>query len=129
MELKLSQAIRLGAMLKPQGVGMWKTSDGKTCALGAAADALSILNTPNSWTKLREIYPILGNPLPTAGSGPKIDCPACGNIQLCVGSAIAHLNDDRRHLWTREQIADWVESLEKQSEIASPESVEQGVTG
>jgi hypothetical protein len=49
-------------------------------------------------------------------------CPECGGVwQDSAGSemwALYHLND--HHRWTREQIADWVESVERTIEAQSP---------
>lgn len=97
--MKLSEAIRLGAMLKPQAFG--KLSDGVgTCALGAAEDAVGM-----SWFAA---WP-LQHPAFTAG------CPACKYVPDVIDQATpAHLNDV--HRWTREQIADWVESIEPSTE-------------
>lgn len=100
--MKLSEAIRLGSMLHPQGfeelrsyqyddlgavIGM------KTCALGAAQAA-------GYW--LDDICIT------------RLQCPACATVEW-LDNLIPHLNDD--HRWTREAIADWVETLELRKEI------------
>lgn len=105
--MKLSEAIRLGAMLKPQGFGHID-NDG-TCALGAAYDALGKLNDKGFYyEQLMTVFPILR-------IADRVACPVChqprGMFQLAT---IPHLNDD--HLWTRERIADWVEQIEQQQE-------------
>ena len=114
-DMKLHEAIRLGAMVKPQGRGAFYTPNG-TCAAGAALDAIGRLDTtacaPNAATSvaqiflLRECFPILAN-LPNF-------CPACERpFSGGWGFAemqLAHLNDI--HRWTREQIADWVQTIE-----------------
>ena len=115
--MKLSEQIRLGAMLKPQAFGMlrrpvdWppvlgdvlglRATEG-TCAYGAAMDAGYV--------------------------GAAIDyvaaaCPVRGHdycthvVRPYVMSVVMHLND--HHRWTREAIADWVETIEAQHEAAS----------
>ena len=102
--LKLSEAIQLGAMLAPQGFERYK-EDGRTCALGAACEAIA------------------GSPLDVASRWPfckqQTRCPACSWWFLLfvftlgrtsVERVIVHLNDD--HRWTRERIADWVAAIE-----------------
>jgi hypothetical protein len=94
--MRLSEAIRLGAMLRPQAFGkMFRTVRGemRSCALGAAAEALG--ESPyDSFAPLFDAMRM---------------CPmGCG--WTSVGSLIPHLNDE--HRWTRERIADWVETVE-----------------
>jgi hypothetical protein len=101
--MKLSEAIRLGAMLKPQGFGGNTTGPMATvtCALGAAYEAAEVAHC---WIALSRRFPILM----------RIEwlvCPACDER---VETPIPHLNDD--HRWTREQIADWVATIEAQHE-------------
>lgn len=118
--LTLSEAIRLGAMLKPQAFHeLYSPTSGGSCALGAAADALGLLDTeaggyksglvPESWKwALRPA-----------------ECPLCGtDFRLApliarreVQAVIVHLNNF--HRWTREQIADFVETLEQKALSAS----------
>jgi hypothetical protein len=107
--LKLSGAIRLGAMLKPQGFGDRSAdADGITsCALGAAYDAAGIMDAHRVWDDLAVLFPILER---FVGD---VKCPVCDDLGE-HDSAIPHLNDD--HKWTREQIADWVETIEAQYE-------------
>jgi hypothetical protein len=85
--VRLSEAIRLGAMLHPQAYGVMQQMDGErvigTCALGAAHEAgFDILSIDNR-----------------------------------LASEIQHLNDWDR--WTRERIADFVESCERSEEPVS----------
>lgn len=95
--MKLSDAIRLGSMMKPQGYRALSSESG-TCALGAALDAIS---QPDSAPCYH--WPIVDDFV--------VGCPAClGITQTWLGFIIAHLNDD--HRWTRERIADWIETLE-----------------
>lgn len=113
--MKLSEAIRLGAMLKPQAFGRISGPvDGPrgpgdvlglrfvlgTCALGAAYDAGFIRQLADADVHDVEMY-----------------CPACGQWSYggeavaLVNHIVMHLNDE--HRWTRERIADWVESVEQ----------------
>lgn len=96
--MKLSEAIRLGAMMHPQCFENHSEFDSHanviaTCALGAADQAGYVLSG------VRRACP----------QGCFV-CPACGNETIYLDYAIAHLND--YHNWTRERIADWVETLE-----------------
>ena len=98
MGLKLSEAIRLGAMMKPQGFGAYFTGGG-SCAIGAALDAIGR-------RRLAEVHwPILMCRLDAAMI--PVQMP-----EGCVGTVIAYMNDDYK--WTREEIADWVEGIEAQ---------------
>lgn len=98
--MKLSEAIRLGAMLKPQGFGLGAggAKAQATCALGAAYEAAHVIG---SWPALVLAFPQLTHI-------EKLACPVCGDTQ---DGLIAHINDD--HLWTREAIADWIEGIER----------------
>ena len=110
--MKLSEAIRLGSMLHPQHFGDmhgWETDGDKiviasSCALGAAMDAGYLIDIKG----LLDTYTI---------------CPAClvsapptGRVQ----ATIVHLNE--LHKWTRERIADWIESIEMREESLSEQS-------
>jgi hypothetical protein len=99
----LSQLIRVGAQLKPQGYG-WPIRDGKTCVAGAAFDALGILDDPCRWRELALLYPYLNDVVAVADI-----CPHIRPSPLRL--VITHLNDC--HHWTREAIADWVEGVEE----------------
>lgn len=109
--MKLSEAIRLGAMLKPQGTnGLLK--NGHSCALGAALDALGLLDK----------YGIGGYlPREVANRWPVLEMvtmnPVTDGVHLSVGDTIVDLNDD--YNWTREHIADWVETQERSLEEAA----------
>lgn len=116
---KLSEAIRLGAMLKPQCTGKLMTVSGpeKTCALGAALDSIGAIKRERvifqhdddaipalRYTEPEDLWPILR----TLIIHP-VDAVACD-----LQSVIISLNDD--YLWTREGIADWVETIEKDAD-------------
>lgn len=106
--MKLSEAIRLGAMLKPQGFGLdsvnWPVSE-QTCAVGAALHAVS---SPIG-RDLFKVFPIARD---------LVVCPACNKRAEHGCCIVAHVNDV--HRWSREQIADWVESIERTHEAQSP---------
>ncbi len=96
--MKLSEAIRLGAMLKPQGFGQYRANDA-TCAVGAAMDGAG----DSAFVAWQELERFLDN-----------RCPVCLCLVLTETgrgrNILPHLNDD--HRWTREQIADWVATIE-----------------
>lgn len=115
--MKLSEAIRLGAMLKPQAFGQYGSV--ASCALRAATDALGI--PPNKadspdYDALKARYRYLDVlqpcPVPT--------CWLSGETDRAL-AVIYHLND--HHQWTREQIADWIATIEPQD--AEPQTGEQ----
>lgn len=128
--MRLSEAIRLGSMLKPQAFGppgAMLQSVSKTCALAAAAEAIGLEHL--------NVY----SPQWQALFKPTTDTFACPVGELvCHGwpgqpatlanlwpvvSVVAHLND--HHHWTREQIADWVETIEAaQTPITEPQPAE-----
>jgi hypothetical protein len=105
-DLMLHEAIRLGAMLKPQSFG-GRTKD-HSCALQAACDAIGIsynlksLIDPASTGQLCSKFPILGLQYPH---------PHPIGIKRPLASIIWWRNDISK--WTREQIADWLEPIER----------------
>lgn len=107
--MTLSEAIRLGAMLKPQGFRSMASyaSSHATCALGAAADALGLA----CGTALDLRYPWLSKRIEGCDVG---GTHRCREIETLL-ETVWHLND--QHRWTREQIADWVETIEQQQEL------------
>jgi len=121
--MKLSEAIRLGSMLKPH-VKHSLVAYGRTCALGAALDAAGALGIaeddgdPGPYEAAEAIWPILKSP---------VRHPAyreCADLRKVITS----LNDEFD--WTREQIADWVETIERQQPQAhesAASAVDQGV--
>lgn len=138
MTMKLSEAIRLGAMMKPQakGMGYGKNESGETtsCAIFAAVDAMGGFNST-----LREGELVDGNARGLNSDGkageacfrkPKewcavLDhpqtCPQCGEKEWRGIYVISiHLND--LHGWTRERISDWVEEQEAKLEQSAPEN-------
>ncbi len=95
--MSLSEAIRLGAMMRSQAFRTLFTNDG-ACALGAALLAIGAAPAVRS---------VLGRwPWAFVVS---VDCPSCARSRL-VCQVIAHLNDD--HRWARERIGAWVAGIE-----------------
>ncbi len=95
--IKPSEAIRLGCLLAPvQAFGsLWgvghRRGDGHACVVGSM---------------LLGGFPERG----IAGwTGHEVPCPqGCPRLSY-EGGTVPHLNDD--HHWSRERIADWLESL------------------
>jgi hypothetical protein len=101
-EMKLSEAIRLGSMLKPQSIGI--TDGVGTCAIGAAAEASGLLAIfPGPYLEMGKLYPILKR---------QVQDPEISALLAPVMECIWRLNDGWR--WSREQIADWVATIEAQ---------------
>lgn len=111
-----SAAIKVKVMLGPQAFGDWRDDNRATCALGAAA--VAELGYEHEYgIDLGEFWPY--------GITARADCPEsnCYICDLHIFGVVMHLNDD--HKWTREAIADWVESEEeKLGFITLIESVE-----
>ena len=109
--MRLSNAIRLGAMLYPQGLRNL-FQDGRSCALGAALIACG--KDPNvvGCDGVAELWPYVMV---------LVSCPVCDERKRAMWQiASFHLND--KHAWTREQIADWVATLEAAQALEPPAS-------
>lgn len=111
--LRLSEAIRLGAMTTRQGFGQMNNGPEITCALGSALHSIGKLSNFSITAHAGEYWPWLKEPL---------TCPACGIVVSDYEEGywtITHLNDI--HEWTREEIADFVATLEPETiESATP---------
>jgi hypothetical protein len=134
--MKLSEAMRLGAMISPQSrAGIQETRDGvrHTCALGAALEASGALKpTPTTGPGLNH------RGSATSDFGYNV-CPEWYHLlesyqlhpefliksKVQLVRIISSLND--RYGWTRERIADWVETIENQQEQANPIEVDEAV--
>ena len=135
--MKLSEAIRLGAMMKPQAFGDLIGAHGGTCALMAALEAAGIPQTQYEGTgrvsngREQVASPRLVWVIPaewrSVMHAKHATCPECGSDQVYIGYLIPHLND--AHYWTREQIADFVESIEKQQRVSVESAMEERVLG
>lgn len=116
-ELSLPDAIRLGAMNRQQATGTYySVLTGGTCALGAALDAIGGLAARNSKSNcpgmlLRRRWPALQQPARN---------PVTGLRHSDLFSVIYTLND--ANCWTREQIADWLDTLEPVAEAKADEA-------
>jgi len=108
--MQLCEAIRLGAMLRPQAFRQAFSYRGDhvvgSCALAAAHEALggSFSGCPTPLAQFETLF----------ATYVRSPC-RCTNIEGRrfmgrLDGVITHLNDDDH--WTREQIADWVETLE-----------------
>jgi hypothetical protein len=108
--MKLSEEIRLGAMVGPQAFGMTFIDNHGSCAFGAALIARGlVIDDGNMFAKndhriasVVDVWSWL--------DGLELDCPECGSKQRF--GCVVHLND--KHHWTRERIADYVETFEPQ---------------
>ena len=130
--MRLSEAIRLGATMKPQGFGRILSADwDATCAIGAAIDALDLWDQSRD-PKFEELYGATGS---RGGRATKVidlprdwqlalathaSCPACDGVSGTLGGLIPHLNDC--HRWTRERIADFVELHEGIPTVERPDT-------
>lgn len=117
--MKLSEAIRLGAMLSQQGFNGYMQDGGSRCALAAASDAAGVPAYESAWgiayvnyAKLTERFPLLTQTAKHPVS----------RVEHTVQDVIFILNDTDK--WTRERIADWVAILEPQPEpVTEPQAV------
>lgn len=110
--MRLSEAIRLGAMLDPQVFGVTANEYG-TCAIGGALKAIGV---SGQYNEALNHWPIAGE---------IVTNPVRGDMHLLFG-IVRELNDE--HEWTRERIADWVESIElSRAELPQPVSTEEDV--
>src|SRR6185436_16765159 len=100
--MKLSEAIRLGAMLRPQSFTNGFDGTG-TCAWGAAFEAVGY--APKGFKFDGAWMPKWGEHEFHKLFDKSRACPDCG--ARFTSDMIVHLNDD--HRLTREPIADWVE--------------------
>jgi hypothetical protein len=121
--LKLSDAIRLGAMsLKPL-VGrtvLYDTNDTLVgaCALAGALHAIGWCCVSLDMNTIWKAWPWMSKTDDACAynvDGRRfVQCPACRREDPVI-DVIVELNDE--HLWTRERIADWVATIEPQDVI------------
>jgi len=107
--------MRLGAMLKPQA--QREMTGPRTCALGAALDAIGVevVAHGEGYNALIWNWPILRMEVATPPALLAID-PRYPTTRL--EAAIVLLNDAAG--WTREAIADYVETLEQSQVVSEP---------
>ena len=107
--MRLSEAIRLGAMLSPQTRGAFFSRRGDavaTCALGAASVATGIGELAGM--HLSEQWPILDMIVPRDKLPQEL---RFRHTALSIANAVMALNDSAG--WSRNRIADWVEKFEE----------------
>lgn len=105
--MRLSEAIRLGAAMKPQAFGEMHQFGG-TCARGSALDAIGLLDV--TATPEAQLYAWFDTEWAKWSIKKPASCPVSGVLTYC-------LNDT--HHWTRERIADWVELHEPLPQVES----------
>lgn len=117
--MKLSDAIRLGAMLRPQAFGelVKEIAPGVfgTCAFGAAEEAICHdfeIGVADATCEIASVYAVY-RPLLKRWSL----CPVCTHGEE-IAEIVHHLND--WHRWTRERIAEWVATIEPQDVDVTP---------
>lgn len=98
--MKLSEAILLGSMLRPQMRNEFMGPTG-SCALGAAGEALGFL-AHGDLTPYEVQWPWVATRA--------VECPVCCARLVSAVDVIMELNDV--HRWTRPQIAAWVAEIE-----------------
>ncbi len=122
--MKFHEAIRLGATMTKQAHGMVMDTvplTGEitaTCAIGAAIHALDLHKTnvippsgSSSDGRITTMAVRMPNEfMPFLSKQHICPVPSCLMLPEPGGRMIAHLNDG--HRWTREQIADWVETAD-----------------
>ncbi len=105
--LKLSEAIRIGAKLRPQHHGAL-FAHGASCAMGAAYEARFGTPGPEAW-----LCPLMtGCPHEEMIQSMEAEWPFLlrGNGGTGLFGEITSLNDSPSRGMTREQIADWLEA-------------------
>ena len=114
--MRLSDAIRRGAKMRPQNIGSFfsEKGSGSTCALGAAAEGCGVLGACLNSSSL---YP-LNNRWPMMYDSHHESPCGCIPTGWMLHNQIAHLNDI--HKWSREAIAEWVETIENKQEPHPP---------
>jgi hypothetical protein len=120
--LTLSMAIRLGSLLRPQGQGGW--DDGKTaCALMAVSLACGIPTRVDEYIHQHYQnhldYAALWHRFPVLET--RVIDPV-SRVTRDLSTAIWFLND--KHGWTREQIADFVECIERAQQADAVKELE-----
>ena len=111
--MRLSEAIRLGGMQWPQGFDGYMDRETR-CALAGASDVAGIAGTRirSSSDRVSVDYGAMLDRFPILGTKHLSGC-ACEHWNVTpepLQDIIIHFND--RHQWTRERIADWVETIE-----------------
>ena len=122
--MKLSEAMRTGAKFGPQLYGRLTRGDGGSCAMGAAymgrhgSSACGDIFVLTRYSDFNVITSMSIETMPCGCSG-SVDInsdPALGPVMVAstLWYAIVHLNNF--HKWSREAIAEWVETIENKLE-------------
>lgn len=124
--LKLSEAIRLGAMLRPQCYGTL-FEGGKSCAMGAVIEAAGLSGYQEDLI-LTDLFPAIKTQFPALFE--KVQFPNGAMPEwwfdhqvVDVWTAIVVLNNKPNN-WTRERIADWVATVEPAEDATTIPPVE-----
>jgi len=91
--LKMSAAMRIGAVMRPQCTGEW-FFDGRSCALGAAFEGAGRMNEVLSYKRETEAWPYS-------------QVAEVFGVHYLITDQVYKRNDRGE---TRESIADWLES-------------------
>lgn len=102
--MKLSTAIRIGSMTTRQIKGNFRDDGNGRCAIGAALDAVGFY----SGAKAHYLDYRLASLFPLADI--VVKHPIHRGMMDHVSGVVVTLND--HHDWSREAIADWVETIE-----------------
>ena len=106
-EHELAAFIRDGAKRRPdQAFGDYYQGQSASCALGAAYEAMYRLPRNVSGQHPTRDLDWFFDCLDTVKACPEDGC----RKRIYLAALIVHLNDD--HRWTRERIADWVQTIE-----------------
>jgi len=102
--MKLSEAIRAGAKLRPQGFGSGlERKPGTSCATLAAGEAfLGVMCRDEV-----QAYKVIKNAGIDTCNIFLTKCPQCDSSGFSLWCLCIHLNDT--HRWSREEIADWLQ--------------------
>lgn len=103
--LKLSEAMRLGAISTDQAFHTLRDPDGRTCAIGAAMVGFGD-TTSNS---TRGLVPLLYTKISLPNCDVQHNQKVCSQPFSSIGQMIIHQND--YHMLPRNQIADNLEKL------------------
>jgi hypothetical protein len=122
--MNFSEAIRLGSMATEQGYGgLSVISRTAPCAIGAALLAVGVkCKEPiNAYSQIRVQFPLAAHRV-CGPKGTRFEC-----VPNEVASHVIALNDFER--WPREQIADWVDTIERAQDATAVEPVAVAVEG
>lgn len=125
--MKLSEAIRLGAMLHPQ-THWYREYHPSTkevcgcCALGGASLATGIDTSTSCDDHLVKTWPFIHDTF-------QYKHPIYGYMQNIRAIITSLNNPEGLHRWTRERIADWVSTIEPQEAPTEPVTESQEIYG